>query len=115
MNILVVLPIIIPFTTGIILILLWNHRTAQRAVSVAGSGALFITSIILLMTVWRDGILVMQMSNWMAPFGITLIADLLSAIMIVLAGLMSISVAIYSLASMDSGARRLAIIRSFTS
>ncbi|HRV95441.1 MAG TPA: Na+/H+ antiporter subunit D [Anaerolineae bacterium] len=102
MNILVVLPILIPFVTGIILILLWNHRTAQRVLSVAGSAALFVISIILLFTVWQDGILVMQMSNWPAPFGITLVADLLSAIMVVLAGLMAISVAIYSLASMDS-------------
>jgi multicomponent Na+:H+ antiporter subunit D len=36
-----------------------------------------------------------------APFGITLVADLLSAIMVVLAGLMGLAVAVYSLASID--------------
>jgi multicomponent Na+:H+ antiporter subunit D len=36
---------------------------------------------------------------WPAPFGITLVADLLSAIMVVLAGFMGFAVALYSLVS----------------
>lgn len=102
MNFLVVLPIIIPFVTGIVLIFLWNNRSAQRALSVAGAAALFIVSIILLITVWQEGIQAVQIGNWPAPYGITLVADLLSAIMVVLGGLMAISVAVYSLASMDA-------------
>jgi multicomponent Na+:H+ antiporter subunit D len=41
--------------------------------------------------------------HWPAPFGITLVADLFSSIMVVLAGVMGLAVAIYSLASMDVG------------
>ncbi|MCB0192934.1 MAG: Na+/H+ antiporter subunit D [Anaerolineae bacterium] len=102
MNVLLVSPLIIPFITGIILILMWKNRPAQRAISIVGSAALFIVSIILLLTVWEEGIQAVQIGGWPAPYGITLVADLLSAIMIVLAGLMAISVAFYSLASMDS-------------
>ncbi len=101
MNILVVLPIVIPFTTGIILILAWNNRPFQRIFSVIGAAALLITGLALLYTVWTYGIQVMQMGGWPAPFGITLVADLLSAIMVILGGLMGLSVAVYSLASMD--------------
>ncbi|MCG3212053.1 MAG: Na(+)/H(+) antiporter subunit D [Anaerolineae bacterium] len=101
MNILVVLPIVIPFTTGIILILAWNNRPFQRIFSVIGAAALLITGLALLYTVWNYGIQVMQMGGWPAPFGITLVADLLSAIMVILGGLMGLSVAVYSLASMD--------------
>ena len=102
MKILVILPIIIPFVTGIILILLWNNRAAQRVISVIGATALFVVSVMLLLTVWENGIQALQIGNWPAPYGITLVADLLSAIMVLLGGLMAISVAIYSLASMDS-------------
>jgi multicomponent Na+:H+ antiporter subunit D len=101
MNILLVSPIIIPFVTGIILILAWNHRRLQRGLSVVGNVALLGAGLILLATVSNQGIQAVQISNWDAPFGITLVADLLSSIMVVLAGLMGLSVGIYSLTSMD--------------
>jgi multicomponent Na+:H+ antiporter subunit D len=55
----------------------------------------------LLSDVAANGIQTMQMGNWPAPFGITLVADLFSAIMVVLAGLMGLAVAVYSLADID--------------
>ncbi len=101
MNILVVLPIIIPFLTGIILILAWNNRPFQRAFSVVSAATLLVTGLVLLANVWRDGIQVVQIGGWAAPYGITLVADLLSSIMVILGGLMVFSVAIYSLTSID--------------
>ncbi len=101
MNILLILPILIPFITGIILILAWNNQLGQKTLSVVGASLLLATGVGLLLSVWEDGIQVVQIGNWPAPFGITLVADLLSAIMVVLAGLMSTSVIIYSLTSMD--------------
>ncbi len=101
-NFLLVLPIIIPFITGITLILTWKQRNIQRALGVIGSVALLLTSLVLLMYVWDNGIQAVQIGNWPAPFGITLVADLLAAIMLVLAGLMAVSVSIYSLTDIDS-------------
>jgi len=63
--------------------------------------AFFVSSLGLLALVWRDGIQVAQIGNWPAPFGITLVADLFSAIMVVMAGLMGLVVAVYSLGSID--------------
>jgi multicomponent Na+:H+ antiporter subunit D len=57
--------------------------------------------VALLAFVWTNGIAVTQMGAWPAPFGITLVADLLSAIMVLLAGVIGLAVAVYSLASMD--------------
>lgn len=45
----------------------------------------------------------MQIGSWPAPYGITVVADLFAAIMVLLAGLMGLAVGVYSLASMDSG------------
>lgn len=101
-NVLLVLPILIPFATGIILILLWSNRSAQRSLSVVSTVALLAAGLILLSYVWQNGIQAVQIGNWPAPFGITLVADLLSAIMVVLAGLMGLSVGVYSLTSMDT-------------
>ncbi len=101
MKILLVLPILIPFITGIILILLWNQIHLQRIINVIGNIALLIASFFLLGWVWESGIQAVQIGNWPAPFGITFVADLLSAIMVVLAGLMGTSVGIYSLTSID--------------
>jgi multicomponent Na+:H+ antiporter subunit D len=103
MNTLLVLPIIIPFVTGIILLLAWNNRPFQRAFSVIGAVALLVSGLLLLANVWQQpqGIVAVQMGGWAAPFGITLVADLFSSIMIILGGLMGVSVAIYSLTSMD--------------
>ena len=42
---------------------------------------------------------------WPAPFGITLVADLLAAIMVLLTGVTGLAVAVYSLGSIDEAAR----------
>ncbi len=101
MNIVVVLPLLIPFVTAILGVLAWKHRPTQLVLSTIGAIGLFGAALVLLTTVMQDGIQVMQGGNWPAPFGITLVADLFSAIMVLMAGIMLLSVVIYSLASMD--------------
>ena len=101
MNILLVLPILIPLATACACLLAWRSRTIQRIFGVAGSAGLLTTALILLATVWRNGVFATQLGNWPAPFGITLAADLLSAIMTVLGSLMGFTVMVYSLGSID--------------
>lgn len=102
MNVLVVLPILIPLMTAATSLLAWPWRSVQRWLGVLGMIGLLGTALELLYVVHRYGIQVMQMGNWPAPFGITLVADLFSAIMVVLAGLIGLAVVVYSLASMDA-------------
>ena len=101
MNTLLVLPILIPLATATACLLAWRSRTIQRIIGVSGAVGLLTTALILLATVWREGVIATQLGNWPAPFGITLAADLLSAIMTVLGSLMGFSVIIYSLGSID--------------
>ena len=102
MNPLLILPIIIPLGTATACLLLWPWRQAQRWVGAIGAAALLATSLGLLESVRSDGIQAAQMGNWPAPFGITLVADLFAAIMVVLAGLMGVAAIVYSLGSMDA-------------
>jgi len=102
MNLLLPLPIIIPMLTGIAA-LLARHRSlaVQRWLNIIGSSALLITTIWLLVEVERNGIRAAQLGGWPAPFGITLVADLFSAIMLLLTGVIGLTVAVFSLASVD--------------
>lgn len=101
MNLTIILPIILPMLTAVMTLLLRKSRRAQRAISLLGASALFVTALWLLADVWRNGIQAAQMGNWPAPYGITLVADLFGAIMVLLAGIIGLAVAMYSLVSID--------------
>ena len=103
MSLLLLLPCLVPFVAAILCLLAWRSRRLQRLVGVGGAGGQLVTALFLLRAVGRDGIHVVQVGDWPAPFGITLVADILSAIMLVLAGLMGTAVAVYSLQTIDRG------------
>ncbi len=101
MKIFLVLPIIIPLLTAILALFFRQDRGRQRQISVVGAAALLLAAAWLLTSIWQGGIQAVQIGDWAAPFGITLVADLFSAIMVLLTGLMGLSVTIYSLTSID--------------
>ena len=101
MNVLLILPLVTPMTAAALSMLAWGSRWTQRVLSLSSTALLFVAGLLLLASVWHHGIQVAQMGSWPAPFGITLVADLFSAIMVVLAGLIGLAVACYSLATMD--------------
>lgn len=102
MNLLLVLPILIPLLTAIVTTLLYRAPRLQRWISLGGASVLLIVALVLLGTVWHNGIQVTSIGNWRVPYGITLVADLFSAIMIVLTGIIGFAVAVYSLTSIDA-------------
>lgn len=102
MTTLLVLPILIPLITGSVLICLWRYRMLQRIVSILGAAALLVAAIALLAGVMRHGVQAVQMGGWSAPYGITLVADLLAAVMVLLAAMKGTAVAIYSATSIDA-------------
>lgn len=100
-RVLLVLPILIPLLTGVAALLLQRAPRIQRAVSIFGAAALLVSGIALLSQAWSGDILVTQVGNWPAPFGITFVADILSAIMVVLAGMTGLATVVYSLWGID--------------
>ncbi len=101
MTLILVLPLVIPLTAAVLALVAWRWIRVQRAIAVSGTVAHLIASGVLLARVSRDGVHAVQMGAWPAPFGITLVADLLGAIMLVLGSMMGAAVALYSLASID--------------
>ncbi len=100
---LLVLPIAVPFVTAIMLLLTMRRSAWQRGLSLAGTTMLLIVAAALLYRVWHGEIVAMQMGGWPAPFGITLVADLLSALMVALTAIVGLSVVVYSFADIDMG------------
>jgi len=99
---LVVLPVLVPLATAIVCLVLRRFRTAQRAASVGGAALLLVVAAALLVRVDTAGIQVLQVGGWPAPYGISLVADLLAAIMVLLTGVTGLAVAVYSLGSIDA-------------
>lgn len=102
MDNLTIFPILIPFVTGILCVLAWQKVAIQRVLSAIGAVAHLGSTFLLLFAVRDNGVQVLQASAWPAPFGISLVADLFSAIMAVMGGIMLVSVVIYALTDMDS-------------
>jgi multicomponent Na+:H+ antiporter subunit D len=99
---LLVLPIISPFFFAIIMMLFWNNTKAHRIINLIASVFSIIIAAVLFSKVIDSGIQSFQVGSWQAPFGISLVADLLSAIMIVITSVIGFSTAVYSLATIDS-------------
>lgn len=106
MNMLLVLPIVIPFAMGIMCIASWGQRQLHRLIALVGTTALLAVALTLLLTVWESGPVSTEIGNWPAPFGIVIVADLFSAIMVVMVGLVGFTVVLFSFGSIDQRRER---------
>ncbi len=102
------LPVLVPLIAAALGLFAWRSGTAQRLIAVAASAMLLAVGIVLLVVVERDGIQVLQVGGWPAPFGITMVADLFSAILVVLTGVLAVAIVLYSTATIDGGRERFA-------
>lgn len=94
-------PIIFNLFTAIVLIGFWSRINIQRYVSAISSLIGAAIAINLFVTVWNEGIIVMQSGSWVAPFGITFVGDVFSATMVLLTSLVMVAVSIFSSVSIS--------------
>ena len=98
---LLVLPILIPLLAALVAFLCGRRRLMQTYVSIGASLLQMGFTGMLLVKVRQGGILAEQMGAWPAPFGITLVADHLSAVMLVVTAVIGLAANIYALADID--------------
>jgi multicomponent Na+:H+ antiporter subunit D len=96
MNWILVLPIILPFAFAAATLQYRKDFRQQQNLSILGALLHFGACIFLLIRVYHNGIATTQIGNWPAPFGITIVADHLSAIMVAVTGILNFSVTVYS-------------------
>jgi len=92
-----VAPLLIPLASAVLLLASGRWPRIQRGLSLAGVVALLAVNVWLFTRVLDGGILTLQVGDWPAPFGITLVVDLLSASLLVTASLVGVCVNLYSL------------------
>ncbi|MCG8604560.1 Na+/H+ antiporter subunit D [bacterium] len=101
MKMALVLPVLIPLATAILCLFCHRWRKAQSVMAIAGAAGLLVAAVALLRETITHGVVSVQIGSWVAPYGITFVADLFSAIMVVLAALMEFAVAVYSISNID--------------
>ena len=89
-------PIIIPFATAAVVLLGRHQPTFQHATSIVAAALHLAIGAWLLNEVHHSGIQVLHVAAWQAPFGIALVADHLSALMVVITGVIYTAVSVYS-------------------
>ena len=95
MNNMVIFPILLPFISGILLLFFRNLKF-QKAFSIISLLAGISLSLYLIADIYANGIRTLDVSNWSAPFGITIVADMLSAILVLTTNVIALCVVIYS-------------------
>src|SRR5690606_9147756 len=106
MQILTMLPLVVPLLTGISALI--RYREVRRTVVVAG---MFINMIVCLITLFQlrnAGIYVSQMGGHPAPYGISIVIDSLSAILLAVTSIIAFAITLYSLGTIDANRERFA-------
>lgn len=103
-----VVPVIAPLTAGAIMLLMPESRRLRAGLGIAAGLVQLITAFVLAYLtsdavgdVWPQGIGVYSIGKWPAPFGIVLVVDRLSALMLVLTATLAFTSLVYSLARWD--------------
>jgi multicomponent Na+:H+ antiporter subunit D len=105
-NLLLMLPLLVPLYGAILCLLLWHRVKAQVVIAAATQASWLLAAGSILSTTLQEGILTTQIGNWPAPFGITLVADIFSALMIFSASVVGMAVFLFSLQGLDSTRKR---------
>ncbi|MFJ5622755.1 Na+/H+ antiporter subunit D [Peribacillus loiseleuriae] len=89
MNNVVLLPIIIPLLTGMIMIIFRKNIRFQRAFSIFAILATGAVSVFLMAQIRAKGIQTLQLGGWQAPFGISMVADMFCALLLLTTSVVS--------------------------
>ncbi len=101
MTNLFILFVILPLLTALVLFFTQRNLLWQKRLSLASAFSLWLFSLCALRYVFHRGIVVLRMGNWPAPFGIILVADMLSMTMVVLSLTIALAVILFSLPTVD--------------
>lgn len=97
MTVLVALPVLLPLAAAGMSLALGRFADFQRIIGLVVLAAIIVDAGVLLYATDRTGPVVLQVGGWAAPAGITLIADRLSALLLVVSAVVTFAVLIYSI------------------
>lgn len=104
MNALVSLPLLLPLLGAALSLAASGRRLVQEAVGTMTLAGCTVTAVIALVEVDGGGTLRSQAGGWAAPFGIALVIDRFSAVMLVVSSFVLLAVLVYAVGQRDTGA-----------
>lgn len=110
----IILPVLIPAFTAVLLLLGARLELAtQRSISVLSTLALVGISLALVWEAAAGGYATYELGDWAAPFGIVLVLDRLSALMVLLAALVGLPAVLYAIHGWDTRGRNFHALFQF--
>ncbi|MEL3959832.1 Na+/H+ antiporter subunit D [Lysinibacillus endophyticus] len=107
MNNLIVLPLIIPIITGIILVFLRSSIMLQRVISIITMITVSVISFLLLDIVQTEGIIRLDFSGWLPPFGILFVADSFALLLVLTASVVTTICLLYAFSTIGKDNERM--------
>lgn len=89
-------PILLPLLTAVATLAVGRRWRVQHAISLTGALVHFAVTLLLLADIADHGIRVLHMGGWPGPFGITLAADRLAAMLTAITGFIGLCTVTYS-------------------
>lgn len=103
MNNFILYPIIIPFLFAGILMFFPNRVYVQRIITTIALLLTVVASIYVGLRVKLEGVLSITLGDWEAPFGISMVADMFSALLVITTSVIALFVVLYSFPSIGIG------------
>jgi multicomponent Na+:H+ antiporter subunit D len=92
---LVLSPLLVPLFTAVVTVMLQRHQRVQQGFSIAGAAILLLCALWLMQEAGNNGRISVALGNWPLPFAIELVADRLSALMVVITAVLGLGVLVY--------------------
>ncbi|MFW5967979.1 MAG: monovalent cation/H+ antiporter subunit D [Persicimonas sp.] len=97
MSDLLIYPILIPIAGALLIPLIgWGNLKVQRGLSIVATLATVVVAFSLVDVAMQGEILTYEVGDWAAPFGITLVLDRLSAMMVALTSIVAVVALLYA-------------------
>ena len=109
-----VLPVVLPLAAGALMLMIDERREHLKAsISILSLVGLLLAAVALLRLADRPLALVYALGSWSAPYGIVLVADRLSAAMVLLTGVLGLAATVFSLARWQRAGPRFHALLQF--
>lgn len=105
-DLLVTLPVVIPILGALAGLMAWRSVRVQRWASIIASTLLLASAVELLRQTAGGEIIAVRMGGWPSPVAITFLADITSAIMVLLNAIIGFAGMIYALGGLDHARER---------
>ncbi|WP_042168766.1 Na+/H+ antiporter subunit D [Paenibacillus gorillae] len=107
MNNLLIAPVIIPLLTGMVLIIFQKNIMLQRILSLVALLSTGVIAVLLMNRIKEGGIQSIQLGGWEAPYGISFVGDMFSALLLLATSIVAVGCLIYAFSSIGRKQEKL--------